>query len=99
MILPGSMPLTMLHPFKRFQRGSGWCLSSTKNQKSGEDADKTRQGGQLQGPDPGGALLCPAQGRIYGGRMIFVRGNRKVIVPLMFGVLAIQADPLLKSVT
>lgn len=33
----------------------------------------------------------------FGGRMIFVRGNRKVMAHLMYGVLAILADQLLGS--
>ena len=35
----------------------------------------------------------------FGGRTIFVRGNKRVMAHLMFGVLAILADRLLKSVT
>jgi len=35
----------------------------------------------------------------FGGRMIFVRGNRKVMAHLMYGVLAIMADQLLGSVS
>ena len=35
----------------------------------------------------------------FGGRMIFVRGNRKVMAHLMYGVLAILADQLLASVS
>ncbi len=35
----------------------------------------------------------------FGGRMIYVRGNRKVRTHLMYGVLAILADPLLGSVS
>jgi transposase len=35
----------------------------------------------------------------FGGRMIFVRGNRKVMAHLMYGVLAILADQLLGSVS
>ncbi|MEC4683875.1 MAG: transposase [Nitrospirota bacterium] len=34
----------------------------------------------------------------FGGRMIYVRGNRKVFAHLMYGVLAILADQLLGSV-
>ena len=34
----------------------------------------------------------------FGGRMIFVRGDRKVYAHLMFGVLALLADQLLRSV-
>ena len=33
----------------------------------------------------------------FGGRMIFVRGNRKVMAHLMYGVLAILADQVLGS--
>ena len=33
----------------------------------------------------------------FGGRMIFVRGNRKVMAHLMYGVLGILADQLLGS--
>ena len=35
----------------------------------------------------------------FGGRMIFVRENRKVMAHLMYGVLAILADQLLGSVS
>ena len=35
----------------------------------------------------------------FGGRMIFVRGNRKVMAHLMYGVLVILADQLLGSVS
>ena len=35
----------------------------------------------------------------FGGRMIFVRGNKKVMAHLMYGMLAILADQLLASVS
>ncbi len=35
----------------------------------------------------------------FGGRFVRVRGNAKVMCHLMFGVLALTADPLLRFVT